>query len=66
MNPILIMVLVSIVNSLLVICGICFTTVIIQSPILCVLVDLVLFVLYFFVNVYEILKIDERYKKKNQ
>lgn len=60
------MVLVSIVNSLLVICGMCFTTVIIQSPILWVLVDLVLFVLYFFVNAYEMLKIDEHYKKKNQ
>ncbi len=60
------MVLVSIVNSLLIICGMCFTTVIIQSPILWVLVDLVLFVLYFFVNAYEMLKIDEYYKKKNQ
>lgn len=66
MKPIIIMVLVSIVNSLLVICGMCFTTVIIQSPILWVLVDLVLFVLYFFVNAYEMLKIDEHYKKKNQ
>ena len=66
MKPILIMVLVSIVNSLLIICGMCFTTVIIQSPILWVLVDLVLFVLYFFVNAYEMLKIDEHYKKKNQ
>lgn len=66
MKPIIIMVLVSIVNSLLVICGMCFTTVIIQSPILWVLVDLVLFVLYFFVNAYEMLKIDEHYKKKYQ
>lgn len=58
------MVLVSIVNSLLVIYGMCFTTVIIQSPILWVLVDLVIFMLYFFINVYEILKIDEYYKNQ--